>query len=150
MGIVLDSSVLIAAKKRRFHLRRLFEDHPEEHFLMAAISASELLHGVERARPPSRKANRRKAVEHYLETIAIVDFDLAVARQHAAIWAQLEKAGTIIGAHDLIIAATARYLGSKLVTLNEREFKRVPGLRLLKTTPYRLEPPGPDSPAPFA
>lgn len=138
MGLILDSSALIATERRRFNLPLLFDDYPDEVFLIATVTASELLHGVERAHPPTRKTKRRRTVEHYLATIGIVDFDLPIARQHAAIWAKLEAAGTPIGPHDTIIAATALYLGNKIVTLNKEEFRRVPRLGLLKTDRYIL------------
>ena len=137
--MILDSSILIAAERRRFELRLLFEDYPDEEFFIAAVTASELLHGVERARPAARKAKRKRAVEHYLDSIAVVDFDLPIARRHAAIWAKLEAAGRVIGAHDLMIAATALYLKSAVVTLNRNEFKRVPGLKLTPTARYIRE-----------
>jgi tRNA(fMet)-specific endonuclease VapC len=136
MGVILDSSILIAAERRRFELRRLFEDYPDEEFFIAAVTASELLHGVERAHPAARKAKRKRVVEHYLDSIAVVDFDLPVARIHARIWAKLEAAGRVIGAHDLIIAATALYLKNAVVTLNRKEFSQVSGLKLVPTARY--------------
>jgi predicted nucleic acid-binding protein len=54
-----------------------------------------------------------------------------VARVHADIWAQLTARGEVIGAHDLWIAATALAHGMGLATGNTREFKRIPGLRLV-------------------
>lgn len=54
--------------------------------------------------------------------------DLPTARSHAELWAALAAAGTPIGAHDLWLAAAAVARGLALVTANEREFARVPGL----------------------
>jgi tRNA(fMet)-specific endonuclease VapC len=51
-----------------------------------------------------------------------------VARIHAQLWAELQTRGTMIGLHDLIIAATCLTLGYKLVSANEREFAQVTGL----------------------
>ena len=53
-----------------------------------------------------------------------------MARKHALIWAELESSGQMIGAHDLWIAATALVHDFTLATRNEREFRRVPGLRV--------------------
>ena len=58
----------------------------------------------------------------------ILPFGLAEARIHARIWAGLTASGTLIGAHDLLIAATALAHGFDLLTDNVREFSRVPGL----------------------
>jgi tRNA(fMet)-specific endonuclease VapC len=55
-----------------------------------------------------------------------------VARVHAEIWARLARRGRTIGAHDLWIAATALSNGFGLATLDERDFRRVRGLRLIR------------------
>jgi predicted nucleic acid-binding protein len=47
MGIICDTSVLIAAEKRRFDLAAFLRAHPDDEFWLAAITASELLHGVD-------------------------------------------------------------------------------------------------------
>ena len=52
----------------------------------------------------------------------------AIARAHAAVWAELEKEGNMIGAHDLWIAATALSHGMEVATANAKDFERVPGL----------------------
>jgi predicted nucleic acid-binding protein len=138
MGLILDTSVLIAAEKRQFDLRRLFEARADEPFFIAAITAAELLHGVERARPPARRRDRSQHVEKVLSEIEAIDFDLSVARRHAVLWAALEKAGKVIGAYDLLIAATALHHGYAVATLNLMEFRQVAGLRVIDPAPYRL------------
>jgi tRNA(fMet)-specific endonuclease VapC len=140
MGLILDTSVLIAAEKQQFDLPRFFEDHPDEPFFVAAITVSELLHGVERAPAGLRRNQRSSFVEGVLTELGIIDFDTAVARRHAAVWAALEKNGRMIGAHDLLIAATARHYHHGLVTLNTTEFKQVHGLLLVETAPYEKRP----------
>lgn len=135
---MLDSSVLIAHEKRRFDLPGFFSSNPNEVFFIAAITASELLHGVERANTRSLREGRSKFVEDILVRMAILDFDLAIARRHAALWANLEKRGQIIGAHDLQIAATAMESGHSVATLNEKDFRRVPNLALVDVTPFVL------------
>jgi tRNA(fMet)-specific endonuclease VapC len=138
MGLILDTSVLIAAEKQQFDLRRLFEARADEPFFIAAITAAELLHGVERAQPLARKKARSHYVEAVLSGIEAIDFDLSVARRHAVLWAVLEKAGKVIGAHDLLIAATALHHGYAVATLNLAEFRQVAGLRVIDPASYRL------------
>jgi tRNA(fMet)-specific endonuclease VapC len=130
MGLILDSSVLIAAERQRFRLAALFAAHPQERFFIAVITASELLHGVERATSPERKAVRSALVEQYLSHLDVLDFDLAAARRHAALWELLETKGAMIGSYDLLIAATALEHDFPVATLNLAEFQRVPALRL--------------------
>ena len=136
MGVILDTSVLIAAEKRRLDLTALFAAHEEEAFCIAAITAAELLHGVERTKPAARKQSRSQFVEWILAQVETIDFDLALARQHAAIWAVLESAGKVIGPYDLLIAATAVHFGHPVATLNGSEFRHVPGLQLIDVAPY--------------
>ena len=54
-----------------------------------------------------------------------------VARIHAEIWADLERRGQAVGAHDLWLAATALAHGFGIATRNSEEFRRVSGLRVL-------------------
>lgn len=139
MGLILDTSILIAAERKRFDLVRLFAAQAGESFYFAAITASELLHGVERAQSTSQKQNRSRFVEAALAQLEVIDFDLPVARRHAVLWATLEQTGRLIGAHDLLIAATALEHDHTLATLNRAEFDRVPSLRIIDPTPFRLD-----------
>ena len=60
--------------------------------------------------------------------LPVLPFDLTVARYHAALWAALAEKGALIGAHDLLIAATALAHGHSVATRDQRSFHRVPGL----------------------
>ena len=101
---------------------------------IAAITASELLHGVHRATPHHRP--RREAfTEAVLAAFPPIPFDLLAARAHARLWAQLAATGTDIGAHDRIVAATAIAAGWKVATASTRHFDRIPGLDI---TPVSL------------
>jgi len=94
---------------------------------IAAITASELLHGVHRATPQHRP--RREAfVEAVLAAFPPLPFDLIAARAHARLWAHLAANGLDVGAHDRIVAATAITAGWKVATANVRHFDRIPGL----------------------
>lgn len=127
MGILFDTSYLIDLERRASGLRE------SEEAAVAAITVSELLHGVLRA-DDAHRAGRQAMVEAILGSVEVVPFDDRVARVHAGIWAQLEQAGQPLGAHDLQIAATALALGWRLATLDERSFRRVPGLSLWSLT----------------
>ena len=92
------------------------------------MTASELLHGVHRARESARRARRSAFVEAILDQFPLLLIDLPTARVHAELWAALAAAGTPVGAHDLWIASSAVARGLTLATANGREFDRVPGL----------------------
>ncbi|MEJ7758184.1 MAG: hypothetical protein WKF55_01195 [Gemmatimonadaceae bacterium] len=74
---------------------------------------------------------RAAFVDALLDLIPVLPFGLTEARRHSALWADLVRAGTIIGPHDPLIGATALAHGRALATLNQREFAGVPGLRLV-------------------
>jgi tRNA(fMet)-specific endonuclease VapC len=98
---------------------------------ISSITASELLHGCDRARDAATRVRRSAFVDALLEAIPVVPFGLIEARRHAEIWADLAKRGKMIGAHDLIIAATALARGEGVATLNKLEFRHVAGLRVV-------------------
>src|SRR3712207_4935990 len=107
MARLIDSSALIALERQARPLRILLATAPDEPWAIAGITAAELLLGVERADSPSRRRRRAGFVEQVLAEVPVLPFDLLVARVHARISAQLLDAGRLIGAHDLLIAATA-------------------------------------------
>jgi predicted nucleic acid-binding protein len=134
--MILDSSILIADERGRFALQEFFADHSNESFHLAAVTVAELWHGVERASPVARQQAREAHVRRHLAHLDVFAYDSVVAQRHAAVWAELEVRGMVIGAHDLQIAATALHHGHALATLNGREFQRVPGLQLVETNRY--------------
>jgi predicted nucleic acid-binding protein len=123
LGTVLDTSVLIGAERARVGL----ELPADEDVAIAAITVSELLHGVYRA-DPARRTQRAAFVELVIRSIETLPFDVATARVHAQLWADLAQEGMTVGAHDLQIAATALVRGWSLATSNRRDFARIPGL----------------------
>ena|SRR5437762_14262926 len=138
MGLILDTSILIADERGKFDLPSFLQHNPlAGPPAIAAITASELLHGVERAVDPDRKLRRQQHVQQVLSALWVIAFDLDAARCHARIWAGLAARGVIIGAHDLQIAATAIALNYDLATLNAQEFKRVSGLNVLDAAAFR-------------
>ena len=137
MGVMLDSSVIIAAERGELRLDALLADLGETSVSIAAITASELLHGTHRASSPAVRMRRSAFVEVVLRDVPVRNFGLGEARLHAELWASLAADGQMIGTHDLQIAATALAAGDSLVTLNTRDFSRVPGLDLEPVAGYR-------------
>lgn len=102
----------------------------DEPVMVSVITVSELLHGAHRA--SSERYGRRLAfVERILAAMEILPIDEPIARAHAAIGAELAAAGTTIGTHDLWIGASALANGLGVATHNARDFRRIPGLRVL-------------------
>lgn len=139
MGLILDTSVLIATERGRFRLSDLYRAYAREQFHIAAITVAELAHGVERADTPERRTARAAIIEQFLAHLEVLEYDAAVARRHAVLWAGLEKKGKMIGPYDLLIAATALAHDYGVVTLNSSEFQRVPALALVDVKPFLAE-----------
>lgn len=130
MATLIDSSVIIDAQRGRLDLADVAARSPEATLAIAAIAASELLVGLHLLRDGGKKARAEAFVEAVLADLPIVPFDLLCARAHAALSAELRRKGATIGAHDLMIAATAVARGSSVATSDQRSFSRIPGLKV--------------------
>ena len=141
MGTLLDTTVFVQLERELSRLpadrampevgarlRREIGDN--EDVGIAAITASELLHGVHRASPQHR-ARRDAFVEAVLLAFPPLPFDLLCARAHARLWAQLVTSGGDIGPHDRLVAATAIASGWRVATANVRHLERVTGLQVI-------------------
>jgi tRNA(fMet)-specific endonuclease VapC len=131
VGVVLDTSVLVAAERGDLDMPALLARLGPEPVAITAITAAELVYGVEHAGHAARRARRGAFVEGLLAVVPTIPFGLLEARRHAQLWAELTRKGKPIGPHDLAIAATALAHDFALATLNTAEFGRVPGLRLV-------------------
>ena len=128
MGTLIDTSIFIAFE--RGELPSDAWPSGDEEIALSVVTASELLHGVERAAPALRRAKREKYVRSILDVVPTMPIDLEVARMHARLTADLAVKKTPIGAHDAWIAATALVAGYSVATRNLREFERIEGLRV--------------------
>jgi tRNA(fMet)-specific endonuclease VapC len=104
--------------------RRLSGRSPGE-VRLSAITLSEVHYGLARG---DVSLERRDAFKELLDLFQVEDYPAAAAADYGEIRAGLERAGKRIGPYDLLIAAHARHIRALLVTNNEREFRRVPGL----------------------
>jgi len=93
---------------------------------VSSIVAAELAFGVVK----SGSLRNRERLEAFLAPLTIAAFELSAALAYGDLRTELERCGTPIGPIDTLIAAHALALGIVLVTNNEREFKRVPALRI--------------------
>ena len=128
MAVLIDTSVLINAERRGLPLERVLG---EQERAISVITASELLHGVHRAKDDRVRTLRQAFVEHLISSIEPLPVTTSIARAHAEVWAGLERSGEVIGAHDMWIAATAISHGMAVATANAADFERVPGLTVV-------------------
>jgi tRNA(fMet)-specific endonuclease VapC len=128
MGLVIDTDVWVLAEKSANTLN-FARWAAYGGAYMSAITASELLVGVERANTAQRRAKRGAFVENLLASVPVLEFSASVARTHARMIAALPKNVTA-RAHDALIAATAVHHGYALLTRNVADFKIYAGLTI--------------------
>jgi tRNA(fMet)-specific endonuclease VapC len=123
--LILDTGVLVALERGQEIPADVLPDDAD--IVIAAITASELLVGVELAGNRHR-ATRRATVDAIVDAFDVLPFDLETARHHAVLLAHARRSGRRRGAHDLQIAATARATGRILLTTDRTAFDNLPGV----------------------
>jgi tRNA(fMet)-specific endonuclease VapC len=96
---------------------------------IAAITIAELRVGALLANR-RRKAARNAYVEDVIATIPVLDYDVEVAEAHAELLVEVRSQGKPRGAHDLIIAATARAFDRTVVSADDTAFRDLPGVEV--------------------
>jgi tRNA(fMet)-specific endonuclease VapC len=107
------------------HVKRRISGRSPGEVRISAITVAEIHYGLASG---SVSEERRGALAEFLDLFQLDDFPVAAGADYGEIRARLERAGTPIGPYDLLIAAHARHIRATLVTNNEGEFRRVPGL----------------------
>ncbi|MBK8973874.1 MAG: tRNA(fMet)-specific endonuclease VapC [Hahellaceae bacterium] len=124
---MLDTNIAIYVIKRRpISALERFNRHAGQ-LCISTITQAELYHGAEKSELVTRNL---AVVEDFVSRLTVLDYGSQAAAHYGDIRATLEKVGTPIGVNDLHIAGHARSAGLVLVTNNEKEFVRVPGLRI--------------------
>ena len=125
MRFLLDTNICIyVINERPPEVLAQFLANEDEGIGISSITAGELYFGVRK----TRSARNLDALQGFLAPLNVADYDLAAAAAYGEVRAALERKGTPIGPLDMLIAAHALSMGVTLVTNNEREFRRVPGL----------------------
>lgn len=124
---MLDTdTVIYTIKNRPAPVRELFKKHQGQ-MCISSVTWGELVYGTERSsRPESNLAD----IEGLAARLKLLPFEDKAANHFGQLRAELYKQGKPIGPYDMMIAGHARSLGLILVTNNQKEFERVPGLRL--------------------
>jgi tRNA(fMet)-specific endonuclease VapC len=130
MGLMVDTNVFIRFEKSGKPID-LSPWEESDRVYVSVMTVSELLMGVHRANTEERRQRRSAFVEAIISGVGVLEFTIGCARVHAEIYAELAKTGQMIGAHDLIIAATARHHDMSILTDNVNEFSQVPALHVI-------------------
>ena len=128
MKFMLDTDICIHLMKH--HPQRLikrFDRIPVGDIGISAITLAELEYGAAKSRRPDQN---RAGLRSFISPLEVSAFSQAATATYGRVRAFLEKKGRIIKSMDLLIAAHAISLDVKLITNNEAEFRRVPGLRV--------------------
>ena len=123
--MILDTTVLVDAERGGDALVEVIDDGDD--VAVAAVTVAELKVGVRLAKG-RRRNERERFVEAILDAVSIEPYDLDVADAHADLLAHVRRTGTPRGAHDLIIAATARAQNRQVVSSDQRAFAELPGV----------------------
>lgn len=127
MKYLLDTNTCVyIINERPQNVRARFERFELSDIGVSSVTAAELAFGVAK----SRSTKNRIALESFLLPLEVMPFDLSAAFAYGDLRAELARRGEPIGPLDLQIAAHALSLKVTLVTNNEREFRKVPGLNL--------------------
>lgn len=136
MGIVLDSSVIIAAERRGHTVREILEQvkavHGETEIGVSVVTVAELVHGAYRTKTQAQQQRRLEFIDRLSSDVPVHPVTLAIARLAGRIEGQQEAIGVQLAFEDLLIGATALHLGYEVATLNLPDFQRIPGLSVIK------------------
>ena len=132
MGLILDSSVLIAAERQGKNARQvlsaLAQRIGQTEVGISVVTLIELVHGAARANSPERKLRREKFIEELLIAMPVYPVTTAVALRAGQLDGQNQARGVRVPLADLLIGVTALELGYGIATANLRHFQQLPGL----------------------
>jgi tRNA(fMet)-specific endonuclease VapC len=128
MKYLLDTNACIRyINGRSPRLRERVAATPRSLIGVSTITKAEMFYGSAKSQTPARSLEKQL---EFLETIASVPFDDAAAIAYGTLRVDLERNGTPVGQHDMLIAAIAVSRGLTLVSHNTREFERIKGVTL--------------------
>lgn len=135
MGLILDSSVVIAGERQGQTVRQILEHfqtgYGETQVGLSVVTIVELTHGIQRAQSEDRRKRRQAFVDELIRDLPVHPITVETAKLAGRIEGERAEQGVNIPFEDLLIAATALELGFSVVTGNVRHFQQIPGLTLL-------------------
>lgn len=129
--LLLDTNFLIDAERTDSALEAVIDD--DDDVAIAAVTVAELLVGVNMADTKRRRVARDAFVNDVLEAVPVITYDEEIARVHAELLVAVRRVGRPRGAHDLIIAATARATARTVLTRDGSAFADLPGVAVRAT-----------------
>lgn len=115
--LILDTGVVIAGARGRVDIAALADS---DDVALPTIAVAEYLAGTLLDDDRERASAQRAFLNDVLEVLPVRDYDRVVAEHHAALLAHVRRTGETRGAHDLVVAATARATGRTLLATDAR------------------------------
>ena len=136
MGIVLDSSVLIAGERRRESvwqiLKRVQAAHGEVDSALSVVTIVEVTHGIYRAKSDADRERRKSFSEELRRDMVVHPVTVEIAELAGRFEGEQAARGVSIAFEDLLIGVTALYLDYAVATINVRHFQQIPGLTVVQ------------------
>ena len=136
MGILLDSTIIIAAERSGENPRQVVEQIAfhlgDTEATLSVVTVIELAHGIARASSAERRAERERFLQELLQVFTVEPVSVPIAIRAGKVDGELASKGTRIALPDLLIGATALELGYSVATHNSRHFELIPGLTVKK------------------
>ena len=136
MGLILDSSVVIAAERQRETvpqlLRRIVSTAGDQRVALSAVGLTELAHSIYRASNPVQRQNHERFIGDLLADMEVVPYAKATAMLAGKIDGEQRAQGVTIPFTDLLIGVTALEHGYAVATVNLRHFGLIPGLQIVQ------------------
>lgn len=135
MGLILDSSVVIASERQGSTLAMMIEQvisvAGDEDAALTAVGLTELIHGIYRTPTSERRSRREAFIHEMLRALTVYPYTKETALLAGKIDGEQRAQGMTIPFSDLLIGATALSLGFPLLTVNARHFGMIPGLTVI-------------------
>jgi len=135
MGLILDSSVVIAAERRGDTPFQLLEQIANaggnQQMAISSIALTEIVHAIYRAQTVEVRLRREAFIQDLLTDLEVAPFARSTAFLAGKIDGQQRALGITVPSMDLLIGATAIEIGYSLITINLRHFRLIPGLIVL-------------------
>ncbi|HTT18429.1 MAG TPA: PIN domain-containing protein [Candidatus Sulfotelmatobacter sp.] len=130
MGLILDSSLVIAAERRGDTVEQLITwvigATGDQDAALSAIGLTELIHGIYRAQTPETRRRPEAFLNELLVDLTVYPYTKETALLAGKIDGEQQSRGVVIPFGDLLIGATALVLGFQVATNNLRDFQRIP------------------------
>ena len=136
MGLILDSSVVIAAERRGETaaqlLRQILAATGDQESAMSAVGLTELVHGIYRAQSREARIRGESFIQELLQGVEVFPYTKETAMLAGKLDGEQQSRGVVVPFPDLLIGATALFNGYSVLTINVRHFRSIPGLSVLQ------------------